>query len=187
MPCSLHQLSSSDMELFVELHDELFKPYRTFDGGYFYLAIASNVQNIPAGKEVAATPDGRKARTPVSDAASPMRGMDRSGPTATMLSVSKPDYTLVACGTVLNQKYPPEMFASDENIARLRALITAYFRRGGQEVQINSVSRDVLEQAMISPEEWKSLVVRVSGFSAFYTRLDKSVQEDILKRTEQKM
>ena len=104
-----------------------------------------------------------------------------------MLSVSKPDYTLVACGTVLNQKYPPEMFASDENIARLRALITAYFRRGGQEVQINSVSRDVLEQAMISPEEWKSLVVRVSGFSAFYTRLDKSVQEDILKRTEQKM
>ena len=173
--------------LFVKLHDEIFAPYRTYDGGYFYIAIASNVQNIPAGKEVAATPDGRRAKEPVSDAASPMRGMDRSGPTATMLSVSKPDYTLVACGTVLNQKYPPEMFASDENIARLRALITAYFRRGGQEVQINSVSRDVLEQAMLSPEEWQSLVVRVSGFSAFYTKLDRSVQEDILKRTEQKM
>ncbi|MBR6771919.1 MAG: hypothetical protein IKM29_00850 [Clostridia bacterium] len=173
--------------MFVKLHDEIFAPYRTYDGGYFYIAIASNVQNIPAGKEIAATPDGRRAKAPVSDAASPMRGMDRSGPTATMLSVSKPDYTLVACGTVLNQKYPPEMFSSAENIARLRALITAYFRKGGQEVQINSVSREVLEQAMISPEEWQNLVVRVSGFSAFYTKLDKSVQEDILKRTEQKM
>ncbi len=173
--------------LFVRLHEEIFSRYRTFDGGYYYIAIASNVQNIPAGREIAATPDGRLSREPVSDAASPMRGMDMSGPTSALLSVSKPDYTLVACGTVLNQKYPPEMFATEENIARLRSLITAYFRRGGQEIQINSVSRDILTDAMENPENWKNLVVRVSGFSAFYTRLDSAVQHDILMRTEQKV
>ena len=173
--------------LFVRLHEEIFSRYRTFDGGYYYIAIASNVQNIPAGREIAATPDGRLSREPVSDAASPMRGMDMSGPTSALLSVSKPDYTLVACGTVLNQKYPPEMFATKENIARLRSLITAYFRRGGQEIQINSVSRDILTDAMENPENWKNLVVRVSGFSAFYTRLDSAVQHDILMRTEQKV
>ncbi|MBR4942181.1 MAG: hypothetical protein IKZ19_09310 [Clostridia bacterium] len=173
--------------MYVVLHRELFDRYRTFDGGYYYIAIASNVQNIPAGREIAATPDGRLSGEPVSDAASPMRGMDRMGPTATMLSVAKPDYTLVACGTVLNQKYPPEMFESKENIARLRSLIKAYFKKGGQEVQINSVSRDVLKDAMEHPENWQSLVVRVSGFSAFYTRLDKNVQKDILMRTEQNL
>lgn len=173
--------------MFVSLHEEIFSRYRTFDGGYYYIAIASNVQNIPAGREIAATPDGRLSGQPVSDAASPMRGMDVSGPTAALLSVSKPDYTLVACGTVLNQKYPPEMFASAENIARMRAMITAYFRRGGQEIQINSVSRDVLRQAMDEPDQWKGLVVRVSGFSAFYTRLDRDVQNDILMRTEQSL
>ena len=172
--------------LYVSLHEELFSKYRTYDGGAFYIAIASNVNNIPAGLEVAATPDGRRAGEPLSDAASPMRGMDRNGPTAALLSVSKPDYRLVSCGTVLNQKYSPEMFSSEENRARLRAMIKAYFMRGGQEIQINSVSREILAKAIEEPDNWRNLVVRVSGFSAFYTTLDRAVQEDILLRTEHK-
>ncbi len=102
-----------------------------------------------------------------------------------MKSASKPDYTRAACGTVVNQKYSPEMFRKKENIKRLAALIRVYFRRGGQEVQINSVSRDILIDAMNNPEKYKSLVVRVSGFSAYYTALDRRVQLDILNRTEQ--
>lgn len=170
---------------FVEEHARLFDAYRTPDGGHVYTAIASNVSNIPAGLEVAATPDGRKNGEPLSDAASPMHGMDKNGPTAVVLSTSKPDYTKVSCGTVLNQKYSPSMFSDEEKRAKLRALIRVYFDRGGQEMQINSISRDVLIDAMENPKKYGPLVVRVSGFSDYYTRLSAEVQKDILKRTEQ--
>ncbi len=169
--------------LFVDMHHEIFSRFKIHDEGNFYLAMAANVTNIPAGKELGATPDGRKAGEPVSDAASPMHGRDKKGPTAALLSVSKPDYTKVACGTVLNQKYSPSAF-SDENISKLRALVKVYFAKGGQEIQINAVSRKILKDAMEHPENYGDLVVRVSGFSAFYTTLDREVQEDILKRTE---
>jgi len=77
------------------------------------------------------------------------------------------------------------MFTDPEKRARLRALIRVYFDKGGQEMQINSVSRQILTDAMDNPKAYASLVVRVSGFSAFYTSLGRDVQEDILKRTEQ--
>ena len=111
--------------------------------------------------------------------------MDKAGPTAVVLSTTKPDYTLAACGTVLNQKYSPIMFSDPGNRAKLLSLIRVYFARGGQEMQINSVSRKVLTDAMEHPENYESLVVRVSGFSEFYTRLDDTVKLDILQRTEQ--
>lgn len=170
---------------YMDEHADLFQDYRTPDGGRIYIAMASNTNNIPAGMEVAATPDGRKCHEPLSDAASPMHGMDKKGPTATVLSTTKLDYTKAACGTVLNQKYSPSVFTDDEKRAKLAALIRVYFTRGGQEIQINSVSRETLKDAMEHPENYKSLVVRVSGFSAFYITLDREVQEDILKRTEQ--
>lgn len=169
---------------FVEVHDKIFSKYRTPDGGAVYTAIASNISNIPAGAEIAATPDGRGRGEPISDAASPMHGMDTSGPTAVIFSVSKPDYTKVSCGTVVNQKYSPTMFENDELRAKLISLIKVYMNLGGQEIQINSVSRDLLIDAMNNPDKYRSLVVRVSGFSAYYTTLDRRVQEDILKRTE---
>jgi formate C-acetyltransferase len=169
---------------FVDVQDEIFSRYRTRDGGAIYTAIASNVSNIPAGREIAATPDGRLSGQPISDAASPAHGMDKKGPTAVIQSMAKPDYTKVSCGTVLNQKYSPSMFRDPEKRARLLALIKVYFNQGGQEIQINSVSRAVLADAMAQPENHRNLVVRVSGFSAYFTCLDKHVQEDILERTE---
>lgn len=171
---------------YLEVHAALFQNYRTPDGGRIYLAMASNTQNISAGREAAATADGRRSREPLSDAASPMHGMDRKGPTAVILSTTKPDYTKAACGTVLNQKYSPDLFQNPEKRAKLAALIRVYLKKGGQEIQINSVSRDTLKDAMNHPEQYQSLVVRVSGFSAFYVTLDREVQEDILKRTEQR-
>lgn len=170
---------------FVESQQKIFDKYRTHDGGAVYTLIASNVQNIPAGSYVGATPDGRLERSPLSDAASPMHGRDIQGPTSAMLSLSKPDYKKVSGGTVVNQKYSPEMFTNPDNRAKLGAIIRTYFELGGQEVQINSVSRDTLKDAMEHPENYSNLVVRVSGFSAYYTQLDHKVQEDILERTEQ--
>ncbi len=169
---------------YVNTMERLFSGYRTHDGGAIYTAMASNVQNISSGREVGATPDGRLAGEPLSDAASPMHGQDSQGPTAVALSVSKPDYTRVCCGSVVNQKFSPAMFESPEKRARLAALIRVYFGRGGQELQINAVSRKILMDAMEHPERYGSLVVRVSGFSAYFTTLDREVQLDILKRTE---
>lgn len=169
---------------FVDEHYDIFKDYNTYDGGYVYIAIASNTTNIPAGLEIAATPDGRNSGMPLSDAASPMHGMDKEGPTAALLSLSKPDYTKSSTGTVLNQKYPPSMFTDDEKRHKLAALIRVYFSHGGQEIQINSVSRDTLFDAMEHPENYGSMVVRVSGFSAYYVQCPKEVQLDILSRTE---
>lgn len=169
---------------FVDITHKLFSKYRTWDGGAFYTAIASNVQNISAGSVIAATPDGRKNGMPLSDAASPMRHADKNGPTGVINSVTKPDYTKVACGTVLNQKYTPNMFTDPQKRAKLLALIKTYFAKGGQEMQINSVNRAILQDAMDHPENYRDLVVRVSGFSAYYTQLDRSVQLDILQRTE---
>ncbi len=169
---------------YVECCDRVFAGHRTRDGGAVYTAIASNVNNIPAGREVAATPDGRLAGEPLSDAASPMRGCDQNGPTAALNSCAKPDYRLVSCGTVVNQKYGPEMFADPALRAKLLVLIRTYFDRGGQEIQINAVSRDVLRDAMRNPADYTGLVVRVSGFSAYFIHLDPDVQADILARTE---
>lgn len=169
---------------YVEYLDKVFSRYKTRDGGVFYTAIASNTQSVSAGHITGATPDGRLAGVPLSDAASPTYGMDKNGPTTAFLSLCKPDYRLVSCGTVVNQKYTPDMLSDPVKRAALTAAIQVYFSRGGQEVQINCVSRDILIDAMEHPENYGDLVVRVSGFSAYYTSLSRDVQEDILHRTE---
>ena len=169
---------------YVEFLDRVFAQYHTRDGGDFYTAIASNTQSVSAGHVTGATPDGRHAGVPLSDAASPTYGMDKNGPTSAFLSLCKPDYRLVSCGTVVNQKYTPDMLEDPVKRAALTAAIKVYFSQGGQEVQINCVSRDILIDAMDHPENYSDLVLRVSGFSAYYTQLSRDVQEDILHRTE---
>ena len=169
---------------FVDYLESCFAQYRTRDGGHFYAATASNTANIAVGHNTKATPDGRVSCVPISDAASPTYGRDTRGPTAAFSSLAKPDYTKIACGTVVNQKYSPAMF-NDQNRPKLMALIRTYFKLGGQEVQINSTSREVLLDAMDHPEKYQNLVVRVSGYSAFYVNLDRRIQQDILNRTQQ--
>lgn len=169
---------------FTRFLADRFDEYRTYDGGGIYIAMAANISNIGAGQKIGATPDGRLAGEPLSDAASPTYGRDTKGATSTLLSVAKPDYTRCACGTVVNQKYSPSMFA-DGKRDKLLQLIKVYFAKGGQEIQINATSTDILRDAMEHPERYPSLVVRVSGFSALYVTLDRAVQEDILRRTQQ--
>lgn len=169
---------------FVDYLAQEFMKYKTYDGGGIYIAIAANTNNISAGFTIGATPDGRLAGRPLSDAASPSYGRDTKGATSTLLSVSKPDYSHCACGTVVNQKYSPSIFA-DGKRDKLLNLIKVYFARGGQEIQINATSPEILRDAMEHPENYPTLVVRVSGFSALYVTLHRVVQEDILSRTQQ--
>ena len=178
------ELADKSAVWFIDYLGKLFDNYKTRDGGGIYIAAAANTENISAGKIINATPDGRKRGEPLSDAASPTYGRDTRGATATINSVSKPDYTKVACGSVVNQKFSPSMF-TDEKRKKLLALIRTYFKKGGQEIQMNATSREVLLKAMENPEEYKNLVVRVSGFSAFYVNLRREVQLDILSRTQQ--
>ncbi len=179
-----HPLPDKYAVWFVDFLADQFDRFRTRDGGRIYVAMAANTSNIWAGKAIAATPDGRRAGEPLSDAASPTYGRDTRGATATVNSVTKPDYTRVACGTVINQKFSPAMF-EDGKREKLLALIKTYFRKGGQEMQINATSREVLADAMEHPENYPTLVVRVSGFSALYVTLARDVQLDILNRTQQ--
>ena len=169
---------------FLDYLSSEFDKFKTPDGGGIYVAMAANTANINAGKIIQATPDGRLEREPLSDAASPTYGRDVNGATTTVLSITKPDYTKVATGSVINQKFSPSMF-SDEKRSKLLSLIKVYMRKGGQEMQINATSRQTLIDAMEHPEKYENLVVRVSGFSAFYVTLDKDVQKDILNRTQQ--
>ena len=169
---------------YVDFLADEFDKYKTEDGGGIYIAMAANTSNIWAGKGIAATPDGRLAGEPLSDAASPTYGRDTHGVTSTVLSLTKPDYTRVACGTVVNQKFSPAMFKGEKR-EKLAALLRVYFARGGQEMQINATSRDVLKDAMVHPEKYPTMVVRVSGFSAIYITLGTDVQTDILNRTQQ--
>lgn len=168
---------------FVDFLSDEFNKYHTYDGGGIYSAMAANINNISAGRLIGATPDGRHAGEPLSDAASPTYGKDVRGATATVNSISKPDYTRVACGSVINQKYSPSMFG-DGKRSKLLALIRTYFAKGGQEIQINATSTKVLKDAMDHPEKYPNLVVRVSGFSAIYVTLSRDVQLDILSRTQ---
>ena len=156
--------------------------HRVHGGGRFVSAMAANVSNIPAGKEVGATPDGRKAHTPLSDAASPHFGRDRHGPTAFLESVARPDYHRVLTGSVVNMKFEPELFQDEAGAERFAALTHAFVDRRIQELQFNFTGNRVLRDAQANPQDYPNLVVRVSGFSAYFTRLDREVQNDVIRR-----
>ena len=169
---------------FVHDFAKLFDDYRTPGGGHYWALMAANVQNVSGGAQVAATPDGRFAGTPLSDAASPSFGRDLLGPTATIRSVSKIPYNLCVGGNVVNMKLNPNSLEGDSGISSLAALIRTCFDLGGSELQFNTTDRKVLEDAIKNPETHAGLVVRVSGFSARFITLHQDVQKDILARTE---
>lgn len=151
-------------------------------GGRFVAAMAANVSNIPAGREVGATPDGRRAFTPLSDAASPYFGRDTHGPTAFLNSVSKPDYHRVLTGSVINMKFEPAFFRGPQGARIFLALMRAFVRNRVQELQFNFTGNETLLAAQQNPELHRDLVVRVSGFSQYFVALDREVQDDIIRR-----
>lgn len=156
-------------------------------GGQFWGLMAANVQNVSAGREVGASADGRLSGEPLSDAASPSFGRDRSGPTAVVKSVARLPYRLAPGGNVVNMKFHPSAIEGDTGSDALIALIRTCFELGGAQLQFNTVGAEMLRAAMDQPDRHGDLVVRVSGFSAYFTRLERAVQEDVLARTEHQL
>jgi len=161
-----------------------FKPWRNPQGGHYWALLGSNIWNIINGALVGATPDGRFAKTPLSDSASPFFGRDIGGPTAMIRSIAKIPYSDFVGGNVINIKLHPSSLQGEQGLKSLAALIRTCFDLGGSELQFNTTDRATLQDAMRNPEPYANLVVRVSGFSANFTLLDSAVQTDILSRTE---
>ncbi|MCX7803707.1 MAG: hypothetical protein N3A38_00825 [Planctomycetota bacterium] len=156
--------------------------HRTPDGGRFVPLMAANISNIAAGRETGATPDGRRKGTPLSDAASPFFGRDMKGPTAFLRSVAVPDYRCVVGGTVINMKFEPAFFQDEAGARRFAALTGFFVRHRIPELQFNFTGNETLLAARREPEKYRNLVVRVSGFSAYFTNLSPEVQDDIIRR-----
>jgi pyruvate formate-lyase/glycerol dehydratase family glycyl radical enzyme len=134
---------------------------------------------------VGATPDGRKREMLLADGGvSPAQGRDKHGPTAVIKSVAKLDHLLAHNGTLLNVKFTPTAVAGDAGTENVLALIRTFFQQGGQHIQFNVVSAETLRDAQTHPENYGNLVIRVAGFSVFFTTIDRVLQEDIIARTE---
>ena len=155
-------------------------------GGGYYAGTSSISANVPQGAGTLATPDGRKAGEPLAEGCSPSHAMDQNGPTAVFKSVSKLPTHDITGGVLLNQKVTPQMLAKESDRVKLIALIRTFFNRlEGFHVQYNVVSRYTLIDAQRHPEEYRDLIVRVAGYSAFFNVLSKQTQDDIIERTEQ--
>ncbi|MCD7807476.1 MAG: glycyl radical protein [Lachnospiraceae bacterium] len=159
--------------------------YKNPRGGVFQAGLYPVSANVPLGAQTGATPDGRLAHTPVADGVSPSAGKDVHGPTATANSVSRLDHGIASNGTLLNQKFHPTALSGDKGLDNFVALIRTYFDQKGSHMQFNVVDKDTLLDAQKHPEKYAHLVVRVAGYSALFTTLSKSLQDDIIRRTEQ--
>lgn len=159
--------------------------YRNPRGGIFQAGLYPVSANVPLGAQTGATPDGRLAHTPVADGVSPSAGKDVNGPTAAANSVSRLDHYIASNGTLFNQKFHPSALSGRKGLENFVGLIRAYFDQKGSHMQFNVVSRETLLDAQKHPEQYKHLVVRVAGYSALFTTLSKSLQDDIIRRTEQ--
>ncbi|MBQ9113747.1 MAG: glycyl radical protein [Clostridia bacterium] len=159
--------------------------YKNPRGGIFQAGLYPVSANVPLGAQTGATPDGRLAFTPIADGIGPASGRDVKGPTATANSVARLEQGVASNGTLLNQKFHPSALAGMSGLTKFAALIRSYFDQKGMHMQFNVVTRETLLDAQKNPEKYKTLVVRVAGYSALFTTLSRSLQDDIINRTEQ--
>ncbi|MDR1712507.1 MAG: formate C-acetyltransferase/glycerol dehydratase family glycyl radical enzyme [Propionibacteriaceae bacterium] len=142
--------------------------------------------NTPFGLEVGALPSGRNAWKPLADGVSPSGGTDREGPSAVLKSVSRIPHDRFVQGTLLNMKVEPEFLATESGIAEMMALLKSMCTLGVFHVQFNVIDRDTLLDAQRRPELYKGLLIRVAGYTAYFTELGKDVQDEIIGRTTQR-
>ena len=152
-------------------------------GGEYHINLLPTTVHVYFGAVTGATPDGRRANTPLSEGVSPVQGADRHGPTAALRSVAKMDHARTG-GTLLNQKFTPQVLASEEGLDKLVQLVRGYFRLDGHHIQFNVVDAATLRAAQHNPEQYRSLIVRVAGYSDYFCDLSPTLQEEIIARTE---
>jgi formate C-acetyltransferase len=152
-------------------------------GGAYRVNYLSTTCHVYFGSMTGATPDGRKAPTPLSDGISPVQGADRHGPTAVIKSAAKMDH-LRTGGTLLNQKFTPELLRGEEGLNKIAQLVRSYFRLDGHHIQFNVVTAATLRAAQADPGKYRDLIVRVAGYSDYFCDLTRALQDEIIARTE---
>ncbi len=174
-----------------DIMQEVFELYRSsitgrpnMKGGKYGVDMLPTTCHVYFGDVILATPNGRKAHKPVSEGISPEKSADTNGPTAVIKSCAKMDH-LATAGTLLNQKFTPDVVAGEEGLDHMASLIRSYFSMDGHHIQFNVIDRQTLIEAQKNPEEYKDLIVRVAGYSDFFRNLSKPLQDEIIERTEQ--
>lgn len=152
-------------------------------GGQHRINLLPTTSHVYFGSVTGAMPDGRRAGEPLSEGISPVQGADRNGPTAVIKSAAKIDH-LRTGGTLLNQKFTPDLLHDETGIDKLLHLVRAYFRLDGHHLQFNVVTARTLRQARREPEKYRDLIVRVAGYSDYFVDLGDALQQEIIKRTE---
>lgn len=153
-------------------------------GGYCIIGTTTASANIPFGRLIGATPDGREAFSPVADSTAPVHGTELNGHTASLRSVACLPLAEISGGTLLNIRLNPLDLQGEQGLRNLMALIEGYFDLGGYQLQFNIVSNRTLRDAQKNPHQYRDLLVKVAGYSAFFTSLDPVLQEDIIARME---
>jgi len=152
-------------------------------GGEYRINLLPTTVHVYFGSVTGALPDGRKAGEPLSEGISPVQGADRNGPTAVIKSVGKMDHIRTG-GTLLNMKFTPQVLEGGEGISKLAHLVRSYFKLDGHHVQFNVVKAETLRDAQKHPDKYRDLIVRVAGYSDYFVDLGKSLQDEIIRRTE---
>lgn len=156
-------------------HDERGRPYAA--------NMIPTTTHVWFGDLTGATSDGRHAKTPLSEGISPVQGMDRKGPTAVVRSMARLDHAR-CCGTLFNMKFHPSALSGEEGLDKFAYLVRTYFKLGGHHMQFNVLSSETLRAAQLHPEDYQDLIVRVAGYSDYFVRLSRDLQDEIISRTE---
>jgi pyruvate formate-lyase/glycerol dehydratase family glycyl radical enzyme len=170
-------------QLFEAVFDEIDGRLNT-KGGTCRVNFLSTTCHVYFGSVTGAMPDGRRAWQPLSDGISPVQGADHNGPTAVVLSAARLDHRRTG-GTLLNQKFVPELLEGETGLTALMYLIRSYFRLGGHHIQFNVVTAATLRAAQAEPDKYRDLIVRVAGYSDYFCDLTRPLQDEIIARTEQ--
>ncbi|HDR5039306.1 TPA: glycyl radical protein [Bacillus anthracis] len=166
-----------------DFYNREIKKYKDYFGSPFNSAFMGISNYIPTGSVIGATPDGRYAKSPLTEGVSPHAGTDLTSPTAAMKSAAKINHDIHTGGTLLNVKLSPELLKTDKSLVNLASLIRAYFELGAFHVQFNVISTETLRKAQENPEKYKDLLVRVAGYSTQFVNLSREVQDAIIERT----
>ena len=153
-------------------------------GGHYRVNMLPTTCHVYFGEVIGATANGRHAHKPLSEGISPSQGADVLGPTAVLRSATKLDH-LSTGGTLLNQKFSPDVLKGDVGLNVMADLIRSYFDMDGHHIQFNVVDRQTLLDAQKNPEQYRNLIVRVAGYSDYFYNLSKALQDEIIQRTEQ--
>lgn len=162
-------------------HDEVVQ-YKDIYGSHFVTAFMGISNYLPTGKVLGATPEGRHAKEPINEGVSPVTGTDTSTCLAALRSAAKMNHDLHSGGTLLNLRLNHDLVATKRGRANLGAMLQSYFTLGGFHVQFNTVSNEVLKDAQKNPDKYRSLLVRVAGYSAQFTNLSTEMQNSIMAR-----